>query len=510
MASTFLGLNIAYTGLQAAQTSINTTAHNVSNAKTEGYSRQQAVTTAEDAIRTYAGYGTLGAGVTVTGIEQIRDSYYDVKYRNNKTNYGEYEVKENYMTQMEDYLNEFALKGFTTEYDNFYTSLSELQKTPTEEAALNSVVNNALSLAQYFNTLSTNLTNVQKDANEEIKNQVGEVNTIAQNIASLNKQINQIEANKGSANDLRDKRNNLLDELSKIVNVSTKETEIGNGLTTFTVSVNGQTLVDTNIYNKLTTEALDEKTNASDASGLYNIMWENGLEFNEYSDSLGGNLKGLIDIRDGNNGSVETVTTAADGTKTMDLVNNTENNSAYKGVPHYVSKLNEFIRTFTKSVNDVLTAGKTVDGDAGIPLFTIQYDNSAMSALSVTVNQELINDQSKLATTTDPSKGEAYCDVVDKLIALDNARVYEGGTGAYYLESIVAEVGIDSDKASSFLTNYTSIDSAVKNQRLSVMGVDEDEEGMDILKFQQAYNLSSKIMSVMNEIYNKLINETGL
>jgi len=126
------------------------------------------------------------------------------------------------------------------------------------------------------------------------------------------------------------------------------------------------------------------------------------------------------------------------------------------------------------------------------------------------VNTDLIKDATKLATTTDPSKGNAYCDVVDSLVALKSDKQYEGGTGAYFLESIVAEVAIDSSKATSFLKNYTNISSTINNQRLSVMGVDQDEEGMDILKFQQAYNLSSKMMSIMNEIYNKLINETGV
>jgi len=510
MASTFLGLTIAYTGLQAAQTSINTTAHNVSNVSTTGYSRQKVTLEAERALNTNTNYGTIGSGVVVTGIEQIRDSYYDVKYRNNQTNNGEYEVKENYMTQIEDYLNEFKLDGFTTEYNNFYTSIAELQKTPTEKSVQNSVINDALSLTQYFNTLSTDLTNVQKDANEEIKNQVGEINTIAQNISSLNKQINYIEANKGSANDLRDKRNNLLDQLSKIINVETTETDMGNGVKSFVVRVNGQNLVDTYDYNTLTTNAKTEKLNASDADGLYNVSWSNGLEFNEYSSSLNGSLKGLIDIRDGCNGSLETVATDASGNRTLDLVDNTEENTQYKGIPHYIAKLNEFIKTFTSAVNNIITNGKTVSGDAGIPLFTMKYDNSAMSALSVTVNTDLIKDVSKLATTTDPSKGSAYCDVVDSIAALKSDKRFEGGTGAYFLESVVAEVAIDSAKSKSFFKNYTNISSTINNQRLSVMGVDQDEEGMDILKFQQAYSLSSKMMSVMNEIYNKLINETGL
>jgi len=510
MASTFLGLTISYTGLQAAQASINTTAHNVSNVSTIGYSRQKVTLEADKALNTNPGYGTIGSGVVVTGIEQIRDSYYDVKFRNNQTNYGEYEVKENYMTQIEDYLNEFKLNGFTTEYNNFYTSIAELQKTPTEKSVQNSVINNALSLSQYFNTLSTNMTNVQKDSNEEIKNQVGEINTIAQNIASLNKQINYIEANKGSANDLRDKRNNLLDQLSKIANIDTKETDMGNGVKAFSVRINGQNLVNTYDYNTLTTEARTEKVNASDADGLYNVLWSSGLEFNEYSESLNGSLKGLIDIRDGGNGSVETVTTDADGNKTLDLVNNPEENTSYKGIPHYISKMNEFIKTFTSAVNDILTNGKTVNGEDGIPLFTIKYDNTAMSAFSVTVNTELIKDVSKLATTTDPSKGNAYCDVVDNLVALKSEKRFEGGTGSYFLESMVAEVAIDSAKTNSFFKNYTNIGSTINNQRLSVMGVDQDEEGMDILKFQQAYSLSSKMMSIMNEIYNKLINETGV
>lgn len=510
MASTFLGLNVSYTGLQAAQTAINTTAHNISNVNTDGYSRQQAVITAADALIVNSGTYSIGGGVVVTGIEQIRDSYYDVKYRNNRTNYGQYEVKQNYMTQIEDYLNEFKLSGFTTEYSKFFSAIAQLKNTPSEESVRNSVINSALSLTQYFNTLSTNLTNVQKDANEEIKNQVGQINTIAQNIASLNKQINQIEANNGSANDLRDKRSNLLDQLSQITNIDTSEQDMGNGLKTCVVKVNGQILVDTYDYNTLITEAKEQKENVSDAQGLYNIKWQNGLEFNEYSQTLGGTLKGLIDVRDGNNGSIEKSTTDADGNKVLTLTQNSDDNTSYKGVPHYVSKLNQFMDTFTSAVNELLVSGKTLEGKDGIPLFTVKYENSAMSALSVTVNAELVKDQSKLATTTNLSSGASYCDIVEKIAALENDKIYEGGTGSYFLESIVAEIGIDSDKSTTFYKNYSNISQTIKNQRLSVMGVDENEEGVDILKFQQAYSLSSKMMSVMNQIYDKLINQTGV
>ena len=214
MASTFFGLTIAYSGLQAANTSLNVAGHNISNINTDGYTRQQANTTAADAIRNYTTYGTLGSGVVVTEIAQIRDSYYDAKYRNNQANYGQYSVKDNYMGQIEDYLNEFILEGYSVEYENFYEAVNQLTITPGEVSAKNQLINNAKSLADYFNTLCTNLRNIQEDANNEIKDAVEQINSYAKNIAALNRQINQIEANYGNANDLRDKRNAMIDELS--------------------------------------------------------------------------------------------------------------------------------------------------------------------------------------------------------------------------------------------------------------------------------------------------------
>ena len=194
MASTFFGLSISYKGLQAAQTSITTTAHNLSNINTDGYTKQSVLLQASDALRTYSTYGTIGSGVNVVEIKQTRDSYYDEKYRNNCANYGQYEAKNNYMTQVEDYLNEFLLSGFSKEYGNFFDAVNQLTITPADTSAKNQLINNAKSMTDYFNTLANNLRNVQADANNEVKDTVEHINTLAQNITALNKQINQIEA----------------------------------------------------------------------------------------------------------------------------------------------------------------------------------------------------------------------------------------------------------------------------------------------------------------------------
>lgn len=523
MASTFFGLTIAYSGLQAAQTSINVTSHNLANINTKGYTRESASTKAADALRTYARYGTLGSGVVVDAINQTRDSYYDEKYRNNNTNYGQYSVKNSYMAQIENYLNEFTLKGYSTEYENFFAALNQLDRTPADTSAKNQLINNAKSLTDYFNTLSTNLRNVQVDANNEIKDAVQQINSLAQNITSLNKQINQIQANYGNANDLKDQRNALIDELSQIVNITVSESDMGNNLTNLQININGNSLVDGYNYHTLQTVARENPRNASDAAGLYDIQWENGQEFYIYSDSLSGELKGLIDIRDGCNGEIEkyasttdaagnsTYKTDADGNILTETESQKDKNTQYKGVPYYQSQLNQFIQTFASSINEILKKGVTSDGSAqGISLFVMKENSQALTASTVTVNQALLDNADLLATKYNVSDGEANVDLIVDLINTKDAKIYDGGTGSFFLESIVSDMSIDSSKAINFTKNYTNLQTTIQNQRLSVMGVDTDEEAMDLVKFQEAYNLSSKMLSVMNELYDRLINYTGV
>lgn len=514
MASTFLGLNTAYTGLQAFQASINTTAHNISNTRTTGYSRQTTNAQADKSIRVYSSYGTIGTGVIVTSINQIRDSYYDIKYRNNHSNLGQYESLENYMTQIEDYLNEYSLEGMTAEWNNFFAALTELQKKPEDNTVRNNVINAGKSMTDYFNNLYVNLRNVQIDANEEIKNQCDRVNTLAENIADLNKQINMLEVHGGNANDLRDQRNQLVDELSSIINVEVSEQDMGNGVTYYTVRANGQDLVNNYNFNTLVTEAKTDRRNASDAEGMYEITWSNGTTFDEYSTTLKGSLKALLDVRDGCNNAfeVENTTTDAAGNTIKELATEQrkEANTSYKGIPYYQSRINEFVNIMSNAINEVFKKGETTDGVAGIDFFTVKYTDASMSALTIEVNPELISDNTRLATTTNYLDGEAKSDLVDELLAIQNNKIFNGGTGSYFLESIVAAVAIDSDKATSFQQNFKNISNTIQNQRLSVMGVDDDEEALDLLKYQQAYNLCSKMMSVLNEVYSKLINETGV
>ena len=628
MANTFFGMTIASSGLAASNISINTTAHNLSNVNTEGYTKQVATKTPSSSIRVYSTYGTVGTGVSVTSIDQLRSSYYDTKYWNNNANYGEYSTLERYSLLAEDYLDEFTLEGFITEYENLFKTINSLTMDPTSDVARNQFVNYSLSICNYFNTLSTNLADIQKSANDEVKTTVDSINTIAEQIASLNKQINVIEINGGVANDLRDARNLLVDELSKYINTSVAEKDIGGGATEYIVYINDQILVDGYYYNTILCEArgsvnfndmaesiidltkqindaeaagedatdlrvsrdeiigeLDKyfevqvnespngdgtheytvkvnneefintddyksisdvtgessvRRNASDTNGLYQLRWNNGLTFNVYNSAMHGSLKAAIDIRDGCNSGYEILgMKGGDGefykkdgevvsvydltgeeyaelvaqgyTKELTLVVDPYRNSTYKGIPFYQQQINEFVSEFSKMVNDTIKGGRDDVADFFVNNYVRNDEvSNYITAANVTVNPDIIKDISLLPYSYDPTQGAANVDMVTALYELREQVVLDNCTFEEYLRSIVSVIGIDTKRSSTFSENYDNIRSTIDNQRLSISGVDEDEETVDLVKFQNAYQLSSKVISVMQQIYSKLIEETGL
>lgn len=607
MSSTFMGLTIGYSGLSAYQAALHTTGNNLANVQTKGYTRQQVTRVESQALRAYAKYGTVGTGVTAVSIDQIRDTYYDYKYWANNERYGEHYTKNYYMAQIEKYFEEENQKGITNALSKFDTALEDLLGKPEDAAARNGLVHAAASIADTLNELIANWEEVQQDCNEEIKSRVDEVNSIAQQLAVLNKQIATIEVNGEKANDLRDARNLLIDELSQICDVEVEEKEVpsnmkdayGNyiqtGQTTYSVKIDGQLLVKDARYNELEVVPREVKNNQSDTDGLYDIYWKNGQDFNMKSTSVGGYLQGLIAIRDGNNaenlqGRIGTVDRAAntvmltngnitdvskmnmpesgkiilnskeftydsfeylgngeykfhlaetltdldqqqierknaDGTSKKAEVGNTVD---YCGIPYYMSKLNEFVRCYAKAMNDVHTTGQDLNGDAAGYLYTSAIPTGGEYSFSDTVigsdtdtyykmvakyfkvPDALLEDPDLLATTTNLVQGVAGSEILEQFKALKDQKIINKATPSQYFEALLSDIAVSTQSAKDNMENYTNIKTAITNQRLSVSGVDEDEEGMDLIKFQHAYNLNSKMISVMTEIYDKLILDTGV
>lgn len=268
--SQFFGLNIASSALSAFQASINTAANNVSNVQTKGYSKQVTNLEASGALRVNAKYGTTGTGVTAKSIERLRDAYYDTKYRDNQSDFGRYEKKLYYMQQIEMYYEDDHKEiGFSTLLKKMFNNLDTVQTHTGDENVRKQFISSAQSLATYFNGMASNLSDMQTGVNQEVKNSVDTINSIAQKIALINRQINQIEIQGGHASELRDQRDVLVDQLSGIVPIEISETPIKNsnypdmdlGIYNYAVKLNGQKLVNGYEYQTLTCEARPQRIN---------------------------------------------------------------------------------------------------------------------------------------------------------------------------------------------------------------------------------------------------------
>lgn len=505
MPNTFFGLNIGYTGIQAANVNLNVTANNIANEHTEGYSRQVARQTAMSPLQVYQKYGMIGTGVQVTDIDRIRNEYYDVKYQENQTRYGENNTKYYHMLKIEDVFNESKIDGFTEEYDNLYNkAIEELMKDPSDNSTRNNYLNYLESFIEYVQEIKTDLRLQQEDLNAEIADYVENINSLSSEIAIINKQINVIELTGASANELRDQRSVLIDKLSEVVSVSTNEIKYANGKSEFFITLGGAPLVSNYESYQLKVEARKEAADPDDVVGLYNVKWAHGTDFNPVKENVNGALRALFEVRDGNNGDVET-----DANGNQFSINSYE--VEYKGVPYYIEQLDKFLDQFTSTINGVHAAGQdaygktAADYGADYEPIIVKSENGVYS-----VNTAVKNDLNLIATAYNTSDGASQNDLLYKLQHTKNEDLYNGGTASEYLQSTITEIAVDTRKTKSLSENYKNMQNTIENQRLSIMGVDKDEEAMNLVKFQEAYNLNSKVISIMAEVYDRLILQTGV
>lgn len=633
MPSTFFGLTIAGSGLSAFQAAINTTANNISNVRTDGYSRQVANRVASEALRVHQKYGTVGSGVTTESITQMRDFYYDVKYWENNADVGYYDKKLYYMKQIEIYYiddDKNYQKGFTTFLDTMFNDLDTLHNQPGDKNVREQFIGSAENFTKYFLDTSQKLQDLQSSCNDEMKTIVDKMNGISSKIATLNRQINQLEVKGGKANELRDQRALLVDELSQIVPVTVKEVPVKDtnnperetGLNCYTITVGGQTIVDGNDYRTLVCKPREYKVNQSDIDGLYDVYWKDGTEPNEFytkftatGSSMNGQLKALFEMRDGNNeenfkGTVESVTgnkvTIKDPNLTsvfnMNMPSEGMITLGYKdfaydgfsyttevdadgkekitsytfnlkdtpaagdivagktdakigtsidalGVSYYLNQMTTFVRSFSSEFNKWERQGVDLNGNEMGAFFvaktnlgerdfddtktaqgTYTYDitnnsNTAdtyywLTCSNFRVAEESSRNPERFATIgkiPDPNPGGGInqgvdqADIVEELLKLkSDVKLFRGRGASDFLKCIYSDISVDKQEADTFNKNYTNISEMIESQRLSISGVDEDEEALDLVKFQNAYNLASQMVQVMTEMYDQLILQTGV
>jgi len=538
MGEAFFGLNVAVRGLFSAQRSLDIVNHNLNNVNTPGYSRQQAIQVASRPMALADGTGMLGTGSEVIGVTRIRDEYLDFKYWSEAMSYGEWGVKREILSDLEILFNEPSDSGFTAIMSNFFDSLQELAKDPGSAAVRSLVRQNAVTLTRFFNNLATKLEEMQYDINHRIQTKVEEINSLALQIQQLNRQIYITELSGNTANDMRDQRTVLVDKLSKLINIEAYEVVVGytpDGREDkhFVITVSGKALVDHFTVSTLALEQRDagKKVNREDIPGLYEVKWADGNKLNV----KGGELKGLLDMRDGNEGSV-----------------NPDNGLVspnYKGIPYYIKKLNEFVRIFARAFNegyidldgdrgfdaDEFGTGHasgyghnsdlsgirffTMTGESRQPLSTSDFLDGAsepediydvyekITAKNFSVSADILDDYNLIAASDEAGQA-SNINVLNALLALRrNADMFSEGAPEDFMKSLVTTMGIDSQQAGNYSDNQKIVIDQIVNRRLSYSGVSIDEEMANLVKFQHAYNAAAKMIQTISEIYETLINE---
>jgi flagellar hook-associated protein 1 FlgK len=246
--SSFMGLQTSLRGLLAHQQAIDTTSHNVANANTAGYSRQIADMTPTEAFKVIGGTGEvghIGSGVTVEGYRRIRDAFLDLQYRAQAMQVGDQETRSTQLDQVELVLAEPGENGIANQLAKFWNGWADLSNSPDDVAARQALIDQAKNLAAALKNVDTQLTTVKSQANAEyagIIGPAGDVQAIANEIATLNGAIKQFTSNGDSPNDLMDRRDMLLDKLSKLAQVSV--VDLGTGSIEVRFGDAGTALVD--------------------------------------------------------------------------------------------------------------------------------------------------------------------------------------------------------------------------------------------------------------------------
>ncbi|MCL2225811.1 MAG: flagellar hook-associated protein FlgK [Defluviitaleaceae bacterium] len=315
MRTAFFGLHVASSSLHTARAALNVTSHNIANAEIPGFSRQVAQMQAGRPLTVGSRRGMYGTGSQVTGIIQIRDQFLDRKFWNQSSLSGQFTAVNQHLRFVETVFNNVSEVGVKRTFNNFFSTVHDLTTRAHETTFRTNVVTTAHSLTEQVRQNAFALQRQQQDLNREFADVVHTINSLGTQIADINRQIHIFERDGSNANDLRDQRALLIDQLSNLVNIEVDERDFSRpGVSNdrrITILINGQNFINHTHKNSLELVPRNDPNiensgplrNEMDVSGLYDVFFAaTGSRFNIHSPTLGGKLRGIVDVRDGNGG----------------------------------------------------------------------------------------------------------------------------------------------------------------------------------------------------------------
>lgn len=348
MANGMAGLFVGSSGLKTAQTALNTTAHNLSNINTTGYTRQQVTfsdtTYVNVSSKDKVSYASYGLGVAISEVRRIRDQYIDLAYRNENSRLGFYESQYNAVQEIEDQFGEMQGVTYESYLTNLYDSINELAKNPTSTVARSSLIQNATAFIEKSENVYKGLRDYQTTLNTQVSNMVNKINDLAGQIYKLNKSIAKVEApGMEKANDLRDQRDAAIDELSKYIDITYYESENKETI----INAAGVPLVTAGELTAMSTRVVEGTTLVIPTWPSYERdVYEDGKLASNADDTDKGQLKGLIIAR-GNMVVDYTVVPIAPDSNDYDM-STEEGRTAYQQAYNEYAKQQEYYNTYVE------------------------------------------------------------------------------------------------------------------------------------------------------------------
>lgn len=447
-------LNIAVGAMLADQAALDTTSNNIANANTPGYSRQT-VNFEETPPVEYGGQ-LFGTGVEIGQITSQRNNVLQMSLDQATQQQSKYDSYLTSMQQVQTLFNETSGTGLQSSITAFFNSLQQLSTDPPNTSLRQAVLSAAQNMAQDFNSTSSSLTSLQQNVDQSVPQAVSQVNSLTSQIAQLNSEVSAAESTGQNAGSLVDQRNQLISQVSGIIDVS--QVDAGNGNVTLTTT-SGAALVVGNKSFQLTTQA-------NPTTGFQDV-YSMGKDIT--STINGGSLGGTLQVRDST-------------------------------IPSMLSSLDSLASSLENSFNSVNKAGTDLNGNPGGNFFVPPPAGGAGAAATMSV---ALTDPSQIAASLDGSTGGNAN--VNAMLALQNQGIVNGQTPINAYSNLVFQVGNDVASAQSEEQGVTATVQQLQNQIGSISGVSINEEAANLVQYQQAYQAAAQIASVISNLTSTAI-----
>lgn len=514
-------LYVGTSGLQTSQYALNTTAHNMSNLDTKGYVRQQVLLGTRE-------YNTLsvnasavsnkqiGLGVVYSATREVRSHFLDMRYRKEAGRSAFYEVSLYALDEIQSLIGELDKVSFADAYDGLCIAVKELAKSPEDTVNHGLLVQKASAFIERANAVYKGLMDYQDDLNLEVKNMVNQINEYGEQINELNEAIMNIEVGGTErANDLRDTRNRILDELSKLVNI--KATEDVDGY--LSVKIEESDFVKRGLVYKMGVQS-DVNT------GYYTPFWISNAET-----SLDADGNTVYDIRGAEVFNLKEIISSdlnTDiGSLKATLLARGDRHATYKDMEDPVAynrdiaqslmmnveaEFDNMIHIITKKMNEII--GDKTEGRDYPYLFETVSDADLWSTGNIRVNPDLVKEPAKLKFIK-PDKSVDYeliqrlSDAFEEEIYSLNPNVATVANFVGYYSNLVDQIA-NNGSIYYDLVNYQQLTvSETENARQQIMGVSSDEELANMIRFQNAFNAASRYINVVDQLLEHIITTLG-